>query len=63
LLNQNTDGIQLQDADGRPHSFAKSALRSFELEDTSPMPAFGERLTGDELSDVLAYLLSLRGLE
>lgn len=63
LLNQSTDTIQLRGPDGRPVSFVKQSLRSIEPEDTSPMPSFGDRLSEEDLSDVLAYLLSLRGLE
>jgi hypothetical protein len=28
---------------------------------TSPMPSYKEKLTSGELSDVIAYLLSLKG--
>ena len=63
ILNQNTDSVQLRGPGGRPVSFPKQALESIELEDTSPMPSFVDRISEDELSDVLAYLLSLRGLD
>jgi putative heme-binding domain-containing protein len=60
LLNQDTDSIQLLDAKHGLASFMKSDLREFGLV-PSPMPSYKERLSVQEQSDVLAYLISLKG--
>lgn len=60
LLNQDTFSVQLLDAtDERPKSFAKSALRDYDYLPT-PMPSFAKSLQPQELTDVVAYLTSLR---
>ena len=41
-------------------SFAKTDVENMQLGKTSPMPA-ASNLTGEEVSDLIAYLLSLRG--
>ena len=42
-------------------SLSKSDIREFALGTTSAMPSFAGKLTEEELADLLAYLLSLRG--
>ena len=42
-------------------SLVKADLREYELGKTSPMPSRREKLTADEVADVVAYLLSLKG--
>jgi putative heme-binding domain-containing protein len=59
-LNEDTYAVQLIDDQERLRSIAKSDLRSFDVETTSPMPSFANRLTPDEIADVVAYLLTLR---
>ena len=39
----------------------KSDLREYTVSTTSPMPSFKGKLSDDEIADVLAYLLSLKG--
>jgi putative heme-binding domain-containing protein len=60
-LNEDTFTVQLIDDQERLVSLAKADLREYELEKTSPMPSATGRLTADELGDVIAYLLSLKG--
>jgi cytochrome c oxidase cbb3-type subunit 3 len=61
-LNEDTFTIQLRDFDGRIHSFDKSALKDLQkLWGTSPMPSYRGVFTETELTDVVAYLASLRG--
>lgn len=60
-LNEDTFTIQVTDSDGRLYSFAKSDLSQVELGTTSGMPSFASKLSDDELADLLAYLISLRG--
>jgi cytochrome c oxidase cbb3-type subunit III len=60
-LNEDTYSIQLLDDAGNLRSFLKADLKEFRISTTSPMPSFKSTLSGDELADVLAYLLSLKG--
>jgi mono/diheme cytochrome c family protein len=41
----------------------KADLREYEVATVSPMPSFAKTLTADEQADVIAYLLSLKGLQ
>ena len=60
-LNEDTYTVQLIDDKERLVSLVKSELRDYEIGRTSPMPPAAKTLGGDEVSDVLAYLLSLKG--
>jgi putative heme-binding domain-containing protein len=60
LLNQDTFSVQMLDGEQNLRSFPKSELKAFGLL-PSPMPSYRERLTVQELTDVLAYLLTLKG--
>ncbi len=60
-LNEDTDTIQLIDDRERLVSLSKATLREFTVLKTSPMPSFQGKLTPQELADVIAYLLSLKG--
>jgi putative heme-binding domain-containing protein len=63
-MNEDTHSIQLiLEEQGRLVSLLKSDLKEMTVSKTSPMPAIGDRLTGDELSDLLAYLRSLRPID
>jgi mono/diheme cytochrome c family protein len=60
-LNEDTYSIQLVDEQGRLQSIMKSDLREYEVLRVSPMPSYKDKLTTDEIADVVAYLLTLRG--
>jgi putative heme-binding domain-containing protein len=60
-LNEDTYTVQVIDDAGRLRSFDKTELQRFDLAAESPMPAFGDRLSPEELADLLAYLVSLKG--
>jgi putative heme-binding domain-containing protein len=60
-LNEDTYSIQLINEQGRLQSVAKADLREYEILQVSPMPSYKATLTTDEIADLLAYLLSLRG--
>jgi len=62
-LNEDTYSVQLIDENGALRSFDKTTLRDFTIIKTSPMPSFADTLTTQEISDVVAYLLTLRGVE
>jgi putative heme-binding domain-containing protein len=59
-LNEDTYTVQVLDVDEKLLSLAKSDIRTFVVDTTSPMPSYGTKLTADEIADVLAYLLTLR---
>ncbi len=60
-LNEDTATVQLIDEGERLVSLSKSDIREFELGTASSMPSFAGKLTAEELADLLAYLLSLKG--
>jgi len=60
-LNEDTYSVQLVDEAGSLRSVMKADLRDYTISTTSPMPSYKSTLSGDELADVLAYLLSLKG--
>jgi len=60
LLNQDTYSVQLIDAKGKLWSFRKDAVREWTIPDLSAMPSFGDKLTTQELADVVSYLGTLK---
>jgi putative heme-binding domain-containing protein len=60
-LNEDTYTVQLLDEQEKLVSLTKADLREFTILTASPMPSYKDRLTEDELADVVAYLLSLKG--
>jgi putative heme-binding domain-containing protein len=60
-LNEDTYSVQLIDDQERLISLAKVDLREYTILTVSPMPSYRDRLTPDEIADVVAYLLSLKG--
>jgi putative heme-binding domain-containing protein len=62
-VNEDTLTVQLIDEQERLLSLVKADLREYEVGITSPMPSVAGKLTGDEIADLVAYLLSLKGLD
>jgi putative heme-binding domain-containing protein len=62
-LNEDTLTVQLIDENERLVSLNKADLKEYELAKVSPMPPMAGQLTADEAADLVAYLLSLRGVE
>jgi putative heme-binding domain-containing protein len=60
-LNEDTHTVQIVFDDARLVSLEKADLREYQILATSPMPAYGDTLSREELADLLAYLLSLKG--
>jgi putative heme-binding domain-containing protein len=60
-LNEDTYTVQLIDETERLRSIPKSEMKSYIVETTSTMPSYANRLTAEELADVIAYLLTLKG--
>ena len=61
-LNEDTYTVQIADEAGRLISLNKSEIRRLEVSTKSTMPSYKDKLTPDELSDVVTYLLTLKGL-
>ena len=61
LLNADTLAVQLIDTRGQLRNLQRDTLRTFTRESTTPMPSYKDRLNSQELTDVVAYLVSLRG--
>jgi putative heme-binding domain-containing protein len=59
-LNEDTATVQIIDTSERLRSIAKRDIRSFEVNTVSAMPAYADRLTDEEISDLVGYLLTLR---
>jgi hypothetical protein len=59
-LNEDTYTVQIIDEKERLHSLAKADMKAFVVETKSPMPSYRGRLTAEQLSDVIAYLLTLK---
>jgi putative heme-binding domain-containing protein len=60
-LNEDTYTVQLIDDRERLLSLNKSELREYTISTVSPMPSFKGTLSDEEIGDVVAYLLSLKG--
>ena len=60
-LNEDTYTVQLIDEQEKLVSLTKADLREYTIQTTSPMPSYKDRLNENELADVVAYLLSLKG--
>jgi len=60
LLNQDTFSVQLLDTDEQLRSFAKDTLREHGFIDPG-MPSVEGLLSDQEVADLVAYLVSLRG--
>lgn len=59
-LNEDTYSVQLIDSGGRLRSFLKQNLVSYSVSELPSKPP--TNLNADEVADVVAYLLSLRGV-
>ena len=60
-LNEDTYSLQIIDDRETLHSLVKADLREYTISKTSPMPSYKATLSDEEIADVLAYLLSLKG--
>jgi cytochrome c oxidase cbb3-type subunit III len=63
LLNSDTFSVQILDSKERLRTLQRADLRQYAIADKSPMPSYKGKLTDAELTDVVAYLSSLKGAE
>jgi putative heme-binding domain-containing protein len=61
-LNEDTVSVQIIDDKEQLRSIAKADMKEMELGKTSPMPSVSGKLSDAEVADLVAYLLSLKGL-
>jgi putative heme-binding domain-containing protein len=60
-LSEDTFTLQVRDYSGRLHAFWKRDLKDIRKEQgKSPMPSYKDKLNDSELTDLIAYLVSLR---
>jgi len=62
LLNRDTFTVQLIDEQERLVSLVKADLREYGLVRRTGMPSYQGKLTNEEVADLLAYLLTLKGM-
>ena len=61
-MNEDTFSVQLIDTTEKLRSFKIADLREHAFVAKSPMPSYKDKLTPEELSDLIGYLTSLKGL-
>jgi putative heme-binding domain-containing protein len=61
LLNLDSFSVQMLDSKEQLRSFEKTSLRDYAFVEPSPMPSYRDRLNAQELTDVVSYLVSLKG--
>ena len=62
-LNEDTYSVQLIDEQEHLRSFAKSDLTEYTVLKTTTMPSYKDKLSAQELADIEAYLLTLKGVK
>jgi putative heme-binding domain-containing protein len=62
-LNEDTYTVQMIDEQERLVSLTKADLREFTVLKTTPMPSYKDKFSAQELADIEAYLLSLKGVK
>lgn len=62
LLNHDTFTVQLMSPKQELVRFRKAELREYGFQKNSPMPSYEGKLTPEELADLIAYLVSLKGI-
>ena len=60
LLNIDTFTVEMLDANENLRSFLKSDLRESAVIEKSSMPSYKDKLSPQELADVVSYLASLK---
>ena len=59
LLSVDTFAVQIFDSSEKLANISKTEMREMTM--TSPMPSYRDKLTTQELADVIGYLISLKG--
>jgi putative heme-binding domain-containing protein len=61
LLNQDTFTVQILDSKEQLQSLQRSNIRELTFVDKSPMPPYRGKLSSQEMTDLVSYLVSLKG--
>jgi hypothetical protein len=59
LLNLDTFAVQIFDSNEKLVNVSKTNVREMTM--VSPMPSYRDKLTTQEVADVVGYLMSLKG--
>lgn len=62
ILNHDTFQVLMMDSKEQLRSFTKAELRQHGFVKQSAMPSYREKLSPQELADVIAYLVTLKGV-
>ena len=62
-LNEDSWSIQVRGNDDKLHSFWKNDLQELKVERRTLMPSYKNRLSTQEVNDIVAYLAGLRGVQ
>jgi putative heme-binding domain-containing protein len=63
LLNHDAFSVQMMDTDQNLRSFQTSAIREFTILTKGLMPSYANKLSDQQISDIVAYLSSLKGTD
>ena len=61
MLNQDAFTVQLIDSKEQLRSLQRADLKEFTFIDKSPMPSYRDKLSPQEITDLVSYLVSLQG--
>lgn len=61
LLNHDNFTVQFLDSQGKLHSYMKADLKESTVLTKGLMPSYKDRLSSQEVADVVAYLATLKG--
>jgi putative heme-binding domain-containing protein len=61
LLNQDAFTVQLLDSKEQLRTLLRADLKEFTFIDKSPMPSYRGKLSSQEMTDLVSYLVSLQG--
>jgi putative heme-binding domain-containing protein len=61
MLNQDIFTVQLIDSKEQLRSLMRADLKEFTFLDKSPMPSYRGKLSAQEITDLVSYLVSLQG--
>ena len=62
IYNQDTFSVQVLDNQQKLRTISRTDLKEFSLVKSSPMSSYKDKLSSQELNDVVAYLASLKGI-
>ena len=60
-LNEDTWSIQVREMNSKIHSLWKDDLSELKVEQRTMMPSYRDKLTSEELEDIVAHLVQMRG--